>query len=332
MPFFSVIVPVYNVEKYLGDCIDSILAQTYQDFELILVNDGSKDSSGAICDAYAEKDQRVQVVHKQNGGVVSARKAGIQKSCGNYIVTVDSDDYIAADYLAHYWDIIQKKQPDIIADNFALVSEEGILIEEFCQITPEGFYSGKDLNEVLQRLLYDFKVMQYNAGSVTWNLWSKAIKRELVLPAQMAVPDIIRNGDDCAVIIPAICKAESLYIANYCGYFYRQVGSSIVHTCNPKEAESIRVLIQHLCANKLPIPRRNVVAFFAAMTWQQTAKTAKFSASPKDFGEFMEKNYGEIISYVADGMKSGSMPWMLKLKMFLIRHKMWHAIFRKYHK
>ena len=93
----SIIVPVYKVEKYLKKCVDSILAQTFSDFELILVDDGSPDNSGRICDDYAKKDARVRVVHKQNGGLSSARNAGIEVAKGKYLGFVDSDDYIAED-------------------------------------------------------------------------------------------------------------------------------------------------------------------------------------------------------------------------------------------
>ena len=90
----SVIVPVYNVESYLARCVDSILAQTYQNLEIILVNDGSRDASGSICDAYAQKDSRITVIHKENGGLSSARNAGIDAASGEYLTFVDSDDWI----------------------------------------------------------------------------------------------------------------------------------------------------------------------------------------------------------------------------------------------
>ena len=99
MPEISVIVPVFNSEKYLNACIDSILSQTFTDFELILVNDGSKDNSGAICNEYSAKDGRVKVIHKENGGVSSARNVGIEKASGRYITFVDSDDIIESDFL-----------------------------------------------------------------------------------------------------------------------------------------------------------------------------------------------------------------------------------------
>lgn len=108
-PLLSVIVPVYNVEAYVGRCIDSILNQTYRNLEVILVDDGAKDSSGAICDSYGEKDSRVRVIHKENGGLSSARNAGLDVCRGEYITFVDSDDWIEPDayenMLKTAWDL-----------------------------------------------------------------------------------------------------------------------------------------------------------------------------------------------------------------------------------
>ena len=99
MPGISVIVPVYMVEKYIHRCVDSILAQTCTDFELILVDDGSPDNCGAICDAYAEKDKRIVVIHQKNGGLSSARNAGLRRATGSFIAFVDSDDCIHQEML-----------------------------------------------------------------------------------------------------------------------------------------------------------------------------------------------------------------------------------------
>lgn len=109
MPQISVIVPVYNVEKYLHRCIDSILAQTFTDFELLLIDDGSKDNSGAICDEYAARDSRVQVFHKENGGVSSARNLGLDNAQGEWITFVDSDDWIEPILIESCVAVIRKK-------------------------------------------------------------------------------------------------------------------------------------------------------------------------------------------------------------------------------
>ena len=111
---FSVIVSVYKVAPYLRVCVDSILSQTFRDFELILVDDGSPDQCPAICDAYAEKDPRVTVIHQPNGGPARARKTGLLASTGEYIVFVDGDDWIAATFLEQGAVLLKKTQAELI--------------------------------------------------------------------------------------------------------------------------------------------------------------------------------------------------------------------------
>ena len=98
MPLFSIIVPVYKAEKYINECVDSVLAQTFEDFELILADDGSPDRCPEICDEYAKKDSRIKVIHKENGGASSARNSGIEAACGEYVIFLDSDDYWEENY------------------------------------------------------------------------------------------------------------------------------------------------------------------------------------------------------------------------------------------
>ena len=110
----SVIVPVYNVEKYLARCVDSILAQTYENLEVILVDDGATDRSGLICDEFASKDSRVKVIHKKNGGLSSAWNAGLETAAGEYIAFVDSDDWIEPDAYAHMMQLMKKHQVKLV--------------------------------------------------------------------------------------------------------------------------------------------------------------------------------------------------------------------------
>ncbi|GFI42006.1 glycosyltransferase family 2 protein [Thomasclavelia cocleata] len=119
----SVIVPVYNVEKYLNCCIESIINQTYQNIEIILVDDGSTDKSGYICDNYAKKDNRIKVIHKTNGGLSSARNYGIDKANGKYITFIDSDDYISKHYCQILLETLMKYDADISIGNYKRVNE-----------------------------------------------------------------------------------------------------------------------------------------------------------------------------------------------------------------
>ena len=114
----SIIVPVYQVENYIRKCVDSILAQTFTDFELILVDDGSKDKSGQICDEYARMDTRVKVIHKENGGAADTRNRGVNQAVGNYVMSVDSDDYLATTMLECLYRNILNENADIAACNY----------------------------------------------------------------------------------------------------------------------------------------------------------------------------------------------------------------------
>ena len=109
-PLISLIIPVYNVEKYLAKCMESVLAQTYDNFEAILVDDGSTDSSGKMCDEYAKKDTRVLVFHKENGGLSDARNYGVERAHGELVAFLDSDDFVSNDYLFHLYSLIQKTE------------------------------------------------------------------------------------------------------------------------------------------------------------------------------------------------------------------------------
>lgn len=122
-PLISVIVPVYNVEKYLGKCVDSILAQTYENLEIILVEDGTKDGCGAICDAYAAQDPRVRVIHKENGGLSSARNAGMDIARGEYFGFVDSDDWIEPETYETLLNLAEKYDADLVCGSRYDVAE-----------------------------------------------------------------------------------------------------------------------------------------------------------------------------------------------------------------
>lgn len=137
IPVISIIVPVYNVEKYLSQCIDSILAQAFIDFELLLVDDGSTDGSGRICDEYANKDARIQVFHKKNGGVSSARNIGLEHAQGEWITFVDSDDWLDLKYCQILWEEVQDVDCFFSRCRYIIKMEESkfdILVENIAMI------------------------------------------------------------------------------------------------------------------------------------------------------------------------------------------------------
>lgn len=142
----SVIVPVYNAERYLARCIDSILTQTYNNFELILVDDGSTDCSGKICDKYAKADARIKVVHKENGGVSTARNAGIDIAKGEYITFIDSDDFVEREFFKYTFNAAQKSKADCVTAGIRYWYEDNSKNKD-CVLTEAYFDVTKDLNK-----------------------------------------------------------------------------------------------------------------------------------------------------------------------------------------
>ena len=127
MDKISVIIPVYNVQDYLEECVNSILAQTYTNLEIILVDDGSKDNSGQLCDAFSKRDSRVKVIHKENGGVSTARNAGIESATGEYIAFVDADDYIAPDMYSRLMNLLKYFGADFCFSNRTMNQGEPLI-------------------------------------------------------------------------------------------------------------------------------------------------------------------------------------------------------------
>lgn len=211
----SIIVPVYNVEKYLKKCIESVLNQTYKNFELVLVDDGSTDNSGVICDGYGDKENIV-VVHKANGGLADARNKGIEVSRGEYITFLDSDDYIKSDYLETLYNILYKTGADIVISNFINIYEKKITIEN---PTKKIKYKCISKSECYRRMLLQDGI----DVSSTAKLYSKNIFDSIRFKKGQLYEDI-------NIISDVIEKAQNIAITNYAGYFYLQRFGSIMYS------------------------------------------------------------------------------------------------------
>lgn len=209
----SIIVPAYKVEQYLAECIESIIHQTYHNLQIILVDDGSPDECGQIMERYAESDKRIQVVHKENGGLVSARKAGLSLARGEYAIYVDGDDWIEEEHIALLVAVIEKESADIVTSGF-LRGKGGDI-----DTIPSGVYEG----EAKRQLLYPNMLCMGNfyTFGIRPFLWNKLFRRELLLDCQMKVSDNIRLGEDVACLYPALLAAEKVVVTNIRTYQYR---------------------------------------------------------------------------------------------------------------
>lgn len=216
----SVVVPIYNVEKYLKKCIDSILAQIYQAIEVILVDDGSTDRSGIICDEYAQKDARVHVIHKENGGLISARYQGVCAASGKYVTFVDSDDWIDDQMYDTLMTYCIKTQADVVMSGINRYYSQDV-IKKWKFRLDEGYYSKREIeSKILPTMLWNTK---REAWDIDPSLWSKIYKRELILEQLEKVKNLdIYYGEDTVTIFPLLLNADSVYITNESFYFHRQ--------------------------------------------------------------------------------------------------------------
>ncbi len=244
--FFSVIVPVYKVEKYLSDCIESVLNQTFTDFELILVDDGSPDACPEICDDYKEKDARIKVIHKTNGGLASARRAGIKVARGEYVFNLDSDDLIEKDTLECAYKIISDTECEIVSFSYRWV-KNGQTVNITNDCLDEGFYDEKDI----EKHVYPRLLMDKNMNHISYYLSGKAVKRELLTPLQLGVSEKISLGEDLCCTVPCYLNAKSVYLSKKTAYLYTVREDSISKEFNTKQIYLIEDVINEICKKNI---------------------------------------------------------------------------------
>lgn len=206
----SVIVPIYGVEQYLDRCIQSIVNVNYKNIEIILVDDGSKDGCPAICDSWKKKDDRIKVIHKPNGGLVSARKAGVGIATGEYATYVDGDDWIEPEM----YDCLEQYDVDLIVEGF--ISDNGEVTKNIKNRIPDGYYEGEKLDGLRKKMIMN----EWGDFTLFPNLCFKIFKLEKLRPVQALVPNNISMGEDVAVTYRYMFDANNVVITNNCFYHY----------------------------------------------------------------------------------------------------------------
>lgn len=227
MARISVIVPVYNVSVYLDQCIHSIIKQSFHDLEIILVDDGSSDGSGEICDRYKAADRRIKVIHKPvNEGLVRARKTGVSAASSDYIGYVDGDDWIEPEMYETLYKLLIENDADVSV--CSRYDDSMFFSVPVKPRIPEGLYDKKEMERSL------FPQMIAGKGFFEWGLspaaWDKLYKRSILEPAQMAVDDSLMMGEDAALTFPLMLRAERICVTGRCMYHYRQSDRSMVKT------------------------------------------------------------------------------------------------------
>lgn len=261
-PLVSIIVPVYKVEKYLHRCIDSILAQTYKNFELILVEDGSPDNCGKICDEYAQKDKRIIVIHQNNQGVSKARQIGIERAKGEYVIQFDSDDWIESNYLKELYDTAKKTDADLI------------LCDIYINTRHRQEYSKQGYPNITAKLLLNAIINQRLHGSLT----NKLIRTSCIKEHNIQIPESLILSEDLYFCCALLRHNISVAYLPKAYYHYIIHENSLTNTCTIKAFNSKITLINEI--SKL-LPPAEYDDFFALK------KTAIWDA-------FFSKNFKAI--------------------------------------
>jgi glycosyltransferase involved in cell wall biosynthesis len=245
---FSIIVPVYNVEKYLSKCIDSVLAQTFIDFECILINDGSTDESPLICDKYSLLDNRIKVIHKENGGLSDARNTGILNSTGEYIVLLDSDDILSNNKaLLNLVNIIKKTNAKIVFNGIYTTFSNN---EDEFDSSEQFFGDGEYYNPVT------FYHIIMNNDKIILAGWLFIVQRDFLLKNNLFFKRGILHEDELWIPF-VICYADTITINHNPFYSYRKNReNSIMSELNPKMLIDKQTIINNIQSNKSFISKK----------------------------------------------------------------------------
>lgn len=319
MPVYSIIVPVYKAEKYLAECLESILTQdTESEYEVILVDDGSPDNSGAICDDYAARHENIRVIHKANGGVSSARNAGIKAAEGTYVLFCDSDDLYKPGYLS-VLDPFLAKQPDMIQTCACMFSEDGECGELRPKLAPRP--DGEPGQAYLKRCLAADVLPMYGP-------YYYAYRREFLVKNALVFPEELSVNEDLDFIMQGIPAAQMICGIDYVGYLYRQHSESIVHTPSPAKAmmrltATSKWFRRYPCHAFADLFILSSVSISEVGTRQEVRELADFCRKNKDIWKYAKDWRTKLAAWLFRlfGTYSGSVifTWLIHTKHTILR-------------
>lgn len=299
-PLISVIVPVYNVQKYLPMCLNSVLAQTFKDFELICVDDGSTDDSLKILQEYAAKDKRIKVIHQENQGVSAARNYGLSFAIGHYIYFMDSDDFILQKCFEKAAEIIDRYSPDCVMFDYREVGENEILNDEAPEVE-------------VQKLENPFELFMQKHSLIYPNLWTKIYKAETI--GKQRFDENMIYSEDLWFNLEFLAKAQTFYHLSQKMYAYvKRIDSITASKFTERKAHSFL----QCCAN---IQKKfEKTPYFKTMRNNISNLNLKFVLKNlqklPDKGKSCEKKIFELLRCGAIGYKN--LPWKYKLKLWKI--------------
>lgn len=326
---FSIIVPIFKVEKYLEQCINSILNQDFEDYELILVDDGSPDKCAEICDRYAKVDVRVKVIHKENGGLVSARNRGLEIAEGKYINYIDGDDWIEPGLFQAISDAIKTKDVDVVCFNRYLNYPDRQ--EERPQSIKGGLYNkNKLISDFYPTMLYEPKGKFYTFGIMP-SVWSKFVKLEIAKES-FCRDEKISFGEDVATSYRWLLKARVVYVLESYYYHYRCSGDSMTKTYHSGRFDNNAHLIEYLRSTldlntyNLKYQLDNYIAF---LVLQNVVNESRAKGSCKERAEYTEKCMEKYnMQTFVTKFDSKDLPLSARCFFIMAKHKMYKLLIR----
>lgn len=238
-PLFSVVIPVYNVEQFIEKCLTTVINQTFKDFEVIIVNDGTKDNSLSICEKFAKEDKRITIISQENKGLAAARNTGAKASKGQYIINIDSDDWVDLNYLETLADIIKdNNEPDLVCLNYH--ENDDKLIEN------PGFNNVLLDKIQIEKEIYPYLIRNKRYEYFFPTAWSKAIRRDLF--ANNTCEKRIQVGEDGAVIDSVVTQCQTIYLSNKTGYHYRVSENSMIQNKKPRNYSDVINTYEHIAS------------------------------------------------------------------------------------
>lgn len=328
-PFLSIIIPVYNVEIYLAECLESVLAQTFTDFEVLLIDDGSTDGSSAICDEYACRDSRIRCFHKENGGHMSARQEGFRYSLGEYISFVDSDDWIAPGMYEKMCSAAKDLNADVICCNYTAVApDKKIERRDFCE---PGLYDKAQLTDkIYPQLLLSGSFFHFG---ISPSLYTKLFRRSLLEKHLFRVPLSLKLGEDGLTVYPCLLDASSICFLADSLYYYRSRPGSLTHTMDAGRLAENRLLFDTydklIDLNAHPCMEKQLLYFYAyqcLLTFPPVFRTMQNSDGAKT--AFREECGYPPVKRAFRGVKINDISGLHnKIYAFCIRHKL-YGLFR----
>lgn len=337
-PLYSILLPVHNSGKWLNKCIDSIRKQTFSDYEVIIVDDGSTDGSSEICDRYAEEDDRVHVIHQENAGLPTSRAVCVQNAKGEYVWPMDSDDWIHPEALSTISEHAKKAgYPDVICFGYKVV-RNNYESENVPQL-PEGKYEKPDVDAKIRPFIIYDPNQPFLNPIISCHIWEKVYKREYMLKHYCKDFTISRN-EDWSVMPELLLSAESIYVMHNILYYYNKMNTGsntatkkkikndyqrkvldYMKHHNPKDVEYLKpqfaswVCAQILIATKVETTRNK----------DERRPLMEFRREMKDEGLFSlskGSNAPAYIKFIIFTMKHGIIrPWMFLAKHYSRKYK-----------